>query len=102
MREHQQMQFKSVGVAGLALALAIFVTACTAEQVPEEQTSEPVEMQLAVPAFHHMHINAVDPEDSIDWWQTFWPPGEATTIAGYPAFGDAGVYFLYNFKSLQK
>ena len=51
---------------------------------------------LPEPAFHHLHINAVDPARSLDWWQTVWPTGEITEVAGFPAFAADGVYHLYS------
>ena len=50
---------------------------------------------LPEPAFHHLHINAVDPAASLDWWKTVWPAGEVTEVAGFPAFAADGVYHLY-------
>ena len=50
---------------------------------------------LSEPAFHHLHINAVDPDASLDWWQTVWPAGEITEVAGFPAFTADGVHHLY-------
>jgi len=41
---------------------------------------------LPVPSFHHIHINSVDPDRSREWWQTVWPAGEQTTVAGFRAF----------------
>ena len=48
------------------------------------------------PAFHHIHVNSVDPERALDWWETFWPAGQRTTVSGLPAFEADGVYLLYN------
>ena len=50
---------------------------------------------LPEPTFHHLHINAVDPEASLAWWATVWPAGEVTDVAGFPAFAADGVYHLY-------
>ena len=50
---------------------------------------------LPEPSFHHLHINAVDPAASLDWWRTVWPAGEVTEVAGFPAFAADGVYHLY-------
>ncbi len=47
------------------------------------------------PSFHHIHVNSVDPERALDWWSTFWPAGERTTLAGMRAFATDGVYLLY-------
>ena len=55
----------------------------------------PVTLPLPQPAFHHIHVNSVDPERALDWWSTFWPAGERTTVAGMPAFAADGIYLLY-------
>ena len=56
---------------------------------PRETAAEPAAI-LAEPAFHHLHLNAVDPVASLDWWQTAWPAGEVTEVAGFPAFAADG------------
>ena len=50
---------------------------------------------LEPPTLHHLHINATDPERSLEWWQTVWPAGETTTVAGFPAFAADGIFHLY-------
>ena len=50
---------------------------------------------LPRPSFHHIHVNSADPERALDWWSTFWPAGERTTVAGMPAFAADGIYLLY-------
>ena len=50
---------------------------------------------LPMPRFHHIHINAVNPQDSIAWYETFWPHGKKTTFAGLPAFVGDDVYLVY-------
>jgi catechol 2,3-dioxygenase-like lactoylglutathione lyase family enzyme len=50
-----------------------------------------------MPRFHHVHINAVDPNKNLDWYAQYWPQGKKTTWAGFPAFSDEkGFYLLYN------
>ena len=56
---------------------------------------EPAPATLPLPSFHHIHVNSVDPQRALDWWSTFWPAGERTTVAGMPAFAADGVYLLY-------
>ena len=83
------------------LALAVAAGACApgdeaATPPVESGTAAPNEVgALPAPAFHHLHINAVDPARSLDWWQTVWPAGEITELAGFPAFAADGVYHLY-------
>ena len=49
---------------------------------------------LPMPTFHHIHLNSVNPEASLDWYAQFWPRGERTTYGGFPAFHDE-IYLLY-------
>ena len=39
-------------------------------------------------------MNSVNPEASIAWYKQYWPKGQATTFAGFPAFHD-DIYLLY-------
>ena len=89
----------STAVALLPLALSI---ACgggpSAGDAPPhaESGTGPAPATLPTPSFHHIHVNSVDPAQSLDWWATLWPAGERTTVAGLPAFAADGVYLLYN------
>ena len=65
-----------------------------AAPAPDGMT-DPAPAALPLPSFHHIHVNSVDPERALDWWSTFWPAGERTTVAGMPAFAADGVYLLY-------
>jgi catechol 2,3-dioxygenase-like lactoylglutathione lyase family enzyme len=47
-----------------------------------------------MPSFHHIHLNSVNPEASLAWYRQYWPKGQATTFAGFPAF-HADIYLLY-------
>jgi beta-lactamase superfamily II metal-dependent hydrolase/catechol 2,3-dioxygenase-like lactoylglutathione lyase family enzyme len=50
---------------------------------------------LPMPKYHHIHVNAVDPDRSIDWYARYWPAGRKTTVAGFPAFQGGDLYLLY-------
>ena len=50
---------------------------------------------LPAPKFHHIHINSVDPDKSLDWYSKYWPEGRKTTVAGFPAFQASDIYLLY-------
>jgi catechol 2,3-dioxygenase-like lactoylglutathione lyase family enzyme len=51
---------------------------------------------LPQPKFHHIHINSVDPDKSLEWYAQYWPKGKKITFAGFPAFTDnEGFYLLY-------
>jgi catechol 2,3-dioxygenase-like lactoylglutathione lyase family enzyme len=40
---------------------------------------------LATPAFHHLHLNSVDPDAAIDFYTRHFPSTRKTTWAGLPA-----------------
>lgn len=91
---------RAAAVAGTTVSVVLLASCASVEEapVPGADTTErnPIEsVSLPVPTFHHLHINAVDPARSLEWWQTVWPSGETTTVAGYPAFAADGVYHLY-------
>ena len=79
---------------------AAVVIACAGGPSGSEEESLPVEgaassaAALPPPSFHHIHVNSADPERALDWWSTFWPAGERTTVAGMPAFAADGIYLL--------
>jgi beta-lactamase superfamily II metal-dependent hydrolase len=50
---------------------------------------------LPMPKYHHIHINSVSPEKSLDWYAKYWPAGRKTTVAGFPAFQGGDLYLLY-------
>lgn len=58
----------------------------------ESQDLRPLEM----PRYHHIHINATNPERSLDWYATYWPAGRKTTVAGFPAFQGGDLYLMYS------
>ena len=89
----------SVGV-GAAVAMVLCTSCAVTEEVPAvgggATADDPTQSaSLTEPTLHHLHINAVDPARSLEWWQTVWPPGEVTEVAGFPAFAADGVYHLY-------
>jgi hypothetical protein len=75
----------------LATALLLAILGSAMGQVGTAQSAKPA---LPLPTFHHIHINSVSPERSLDWYQTFWPRGKKTTFAGFPAFYD-DIHLLY-------
>jgi catechol 2,3-dioxygenase-like lactoylglutathione lyase family enzyme len=50
---------------------------------------------LPMPRYHHIHLNAVNPNTSLDWYAAYWPAGRKTTVAGFPAFQGGDLYLLY-------
>ena len=69
-------------------ALAAFGCTSPPESVDQDPVGgvegEAATEGVPVPTFHHMHINSVDPDASLDWWHTFWPSGTITTVVGFP------------------
>jgi catechol 2,3-dioxygenase-like lactoylglutathione lyase family enzyme len=49
---------------------------------------------LPVPALHLVGLNVLDPAASQRFYQTLWPQGEITTVAGLPAY-KAEMYLLF-------
>ena len=56
---------------------------------------------LAMPRFHHIHLNSVDPQRSLAWYSKYWPNGHPATVAGFPAFQASDFYLLYTKVSKQ-
>ena len=87
-----------VGV-GVAVAMVLLASCAPTEERPaaagESSAADTTESASPAPSFHHLHINAVDPAQSLAWWQAVWPAGEVTEVAGFPAFAADGVYHLY-------
>lgn len=53
--------------------------------------------RLAVPGFHHLHLNSVDPEAAIDFYTRAFPATARTTFAGQPALSSPNtVLVLFN------
>jgi hypothetical protein len=75
--------------AAVAVCAASWSAARTGGQSPS-----PADAPLPMPRFHHIHLNSVDPERSLAWYETYWPRGRRTTYAGFPAFHD-DIYLLY-------
>lgn len=60
----------------LAVAAAAVLTA----QAPSTSTS-----QLPTPAFHHLHLNSINPDAAIDFYTKQFPSTSKGTFAGQPA-----------------
>ena len=82
---------RPLGFAVGMAALAVSAAGCTSpEPISQESVAETgaAESMLPAPVFHHIHINSVDPERSLEWYSTYWPQGTVTTYAGFPAIYD--------------
>jgi catechol 2,3-dioxygenase-like lactoylglutathione lyase family enzyme len=83
---------KSLIVAIAAALVASYAGAGGFQQNPASGGSTPA---LPMPSLHHIHLNSVNPDASLAWYQQYWPKGRRTTYAGFPAFQDE-IYLLYN------
>jgi beta-lactamase superfamily II metal-dependent hydrolase len=50
---------------------------------------------LPMPRYHHIHVNSVNPDQSLEWYAQYWPAGKKTTVAGFAAFQGGDLYLLY-------
>jgi hypothetical protein len=73
-----------------ALVVAVASSGCGEPQRPPQVAA------LPLPAYHHIHLNSVDPDRSLDWYAKYWPTGRKTTVAGFPAFQGDDLYILYS------
>lgn len=76
------------------LASAGFV-ACAQDSDAPEANATVVAPALPVPVLHHVGLNVVDPQGSIEWYGRLWPSGSATTVADMPAF-EADMLLIFN------
>jgi catechol 2,3-dioxygenase-like lactoylglutathione lyase family enzyme len=51
---------------------------------------------LPTPGFHHIHLNATDPEGAIAFYARQFPSATSVTFAGLPALKAGSVYVLFN------
>ena len=92
-RERRRWRVGALGVAVVA-SLAAGCAPATSGDEPPPTTPGAAPAGLVAPTFHHIHINSVDPQRSLAWYQRYWPQGTVTTYAGFPAFYD-DIYLLY-------
>jgi hypothetical protein len=76
-------------------AAAMCVAAASVTGSPQVSRRPAGDGALPMPAFHHIHLNSIDPDASIAWYHQYWAKGSATKWGGFPAFHD-GIYLLYN------
>src|SRR5579871_6939161 len=51
---------------------------------------------LPAPHFHHLHLNATNPDAAIDFYTREFPSTSKATFAGLPALKAGNVYVLFN------
>jgi hypothetical protein len=86
----------------LPAAFALAFLACYAvgrTQTPSIQNTRA--SALPMPKYHHIHLNSLNPNASLDWYAAYWPAGRKTTVAGFPAFQGGDLYLLYTKGSKQ-
>src|SRR5262249_16556886 len=78
------------------LALVLCLHAASGHGQNQPGATSAAAPALALPTFHHIHLNSVNPERSLAWYEQYWPKGRKTTFAGFPAYSDGkGFYLLY-------
>ncbi len=77
---------RKTSVLAASLVFALGATS----QVGRTQTAS-----LPMPHYHHIHLNSVNPDQSLAWYENYWPTGKKTTIAGFPAFQAGDLALLY-------
>ena len=80
---------RAIGVLVVVAAIALWVGSS------QFGVARPTAAALPMPTVHHFHINSVDPDRSLEWYGQYWPEGEKTTLAGFPAFYADDFYLLY-------
>jgi len=84
----------AASVAIIAMLVVAFASSESAVREGAAGSERAAGMTLPMPVFHHIHINSVSPERSLEWYTNYWPKGTKTTFAGFPAFYD-DIYLLY-------
>jgi len=80
-------------IAGTALALAPEVGSAqqpvalsTRASAGVDTTRQVVARPDEVPVLHHTHLNSIDPNAAIAWYEDVWPQGRSGEVSGFPAF----------------
>ena len=86
-------------------ALLAIGAACAPDPKPEvDQTAR----RLPLPMIHHVGLNVVDPQASMEWYQLVWPEAEPATLDGKPALrstflgGDSEHEFFHVFRQVDQ
>jgi catechol 2,3-dioxygenase-like lactoylglutathione lyase family enzyme len=80
----------------LMLAVATASSLSISRGLAQAPSSRRAQTPLPPPALHHIHLNSINPERSLEWYSQYWPTGQKTSYAGFPAFSDErGFYVLY-------
>ncbi len=80
-----------------AIRLPALLASATAALLPVAGRAQQAEAPLTPPAFHHLHLNSVDPTATIAGYIKLWPTTtKKTTLAGFDALENGRVYLLFN------
>ena len=75
----------------------VVLAAATAAVLPAAGRARQAEPPLTPPAFHHLHLNSVDPAAAIAGYMKLWPATtRRTTLAGFDALENGRIYLLFN------
>lgn len=81
---------------GSLLVLSAAIAASFPGGLAQTPASTGARTSLPPPVLHHIHLNAANPDRSLEWYTRYWPSGKKTTYAGLPAFSDEqGFHLLY-------
>src|ERR1700687_5039009 len=89
------MEMPARGTRLLAAVAAVFLASYTVGRTQAPSSESARASVLPMPKYHHIHLNSVNPNTSLDWYATYWPAGRKTTVAGFPAFQGGDLYLLY-------
>ena len=65
-----------------AVTALLAIGACAPDPQPD---ADQAGGDLPLPMIHHVGLNVVDPQASIEWYQLVWPEAEPTNLDGKPA-----------------
>ena len=96
MRIHRLLTWAIVAVVAIAAAPGKSPLRAQAA-APGKSPIRAQAAALEAPAFHHLHLNAVNPTASIDGYLKLWPTTtEKTTLAGFEGLRNGALYLLWN------
>ncbi len=79
-----------------ALSTTAFLMTRPPLDAPVRAQAPAADVALAAPAFHHLHLNSVDPAAAIAGYLKLWPTTtRRTTVEGFDALENGRVYLLF-------
>lgn len=77
---------RALAAVALATASTLTLAGCGERAGAPPADSDPAKDHLRVLGIHHAHMNTLDVDAAIQWYETVWPTGARGEIAGSPAF----------------